>query len=304
MAKTLIFIHPYDAFGHRFKAVPYKRLDSLVGWTMLACVMCIPTLWDLIASSITSNRDWQGWLLSIAWDSISTRCVKQSKYFPVSKKMPRRIGGDPCIWNQERLQIKLCLDNYDKNNNIKYHSLIWRSFESVLMKEGVLSNDSIPLCKSTIILLHSDIVHTDHHLVTETDTWELRLVILEQRLPNNNLDYVIYTRHGGSIGPLWWVQYGKKSKYFYKSTGLPTNANSTFILCVYVRKVIQSTLDLRNKYLKCMGGQHKVYCTRHKTPLILHPAKRQRQSTTTQPSNPEDDQIIKMLLQERFILLS
>ena len=94
--------------------------------------------------------------------------------------MPRRIGGDPCIWNQERLQIKLGLDNYDKNNNIKYHSLIWRSFESVLMKEGVLSNDSIPLCKSTIILLHSDIVQTDHHLVTETDTWELRLVILEQ----------------------------------------------------------------------------------------------------------------------------
>jgi hypothetical protein len=49
-------------------------------------------------------------------------------------------------------------------------------------------------------------------------------------------------------------------------------------------------LDLHNKHLKCIGGQHKVYCTLHKTPLILHPAKRQRQSTTKQPSNQENKQ--------------
>jgi predicted GIY-YIG superfamily endonuclease len=108
--------------------------------------------------------------------------------------------------------------------------------------------------------------------------------------PKDDWDGTIYARHGGEIGPKWWMQVGKKASRFYKCRNFPTSLlHLNFQLCVYVRKEIKSMSELRNRYLSCIGGQNVLYCGAHKLPLILNPTKKRQQATTIESNDANHD---------------
>ena len=86
------------------------------------------------------------------------------------------------------------------------------------------------------------------------------------------------------------MQVSKNTPCFHKCKKLPKNdIFLNFQVCVYVRKQPESTTMLRNRYLRCIGGQNVIFCKTHKVPLILNPVNKRPKTITTR--HEENDEI-------------
>ena len=279
----LLHVHPYDGFGGQFDGVDNKTLQCFVGWSMLALVMCIPYLWSSVATSITNNKDWKGWLLSVAWNQIASKSKhsQQKNHFPLHNHVLQESAKDSTEQNREWLRNKLGINNNTKNSNIKLHKDLWSAMKKVLIMEGnwIENHPQLP-GTSVVILLRDPTLHPAYQPFMENDHWELRLAILKKVSTKADWEGTIYTRHGGDIGPHWWVQTNQETPHFFKCKGPPMEQlRCHFQLCVYVTKQEESNTKLRNRYLSFIGGQNVVHCNHHKVPLILNPIKTKTNTT-------------------------
>ncbi len=62
-------MHPYNTHGEKLTGVPDWG-ESLAVWSYLACVLCVDDMWPILTECLATNRDTQGYLLSLAWSYI------------------------------------------------------------------------------------------------------------------------------------------------------------------------------------------------------------------------------------------
>jgi hypothetical protein len=154
----LLRVHPFDSYGEEFCAVQDKTLESFVGWTMLASVMCIPFLWSAVATSIDNNKSWKGWLISLAWDQTSSKAVqkRQKNHFPLGAHVVPGSTTNPKEQNRQWLRKKLGLSDTTKNSNINRHRWMWRRVTGVEVMQGRWIHDQTGLDEATIVVLLRD----------------------------------------------------------------------------------------------------------------------------------------------------
>jgi hypothetical protein len=78
----------------------------------------------------------------------------------------------------------------------------------------------------------------------------------------------MYARHGGTPGPLWWLQTNKRSGFLRCRQLLNLTSmtqSETIAVAVYVRIKQNVATENRDKYLRCLGdGQRIVFCHKSK----------------------------------------
>ena len=258
--KRIFRVHPLDGFGERFSAIE-DNCDSFVAWTLLGCVMCVPSLWSIASDAIVDNKDPKGYLMSIAWSlqmkAGKGRSIRTNKQFfsPPKDKSKRRTA----------IGISSANDLVHAQH-LKY----WQFSQKVL----VIRNRWLvePSFSGQVIILIFDDDLTESTLPVQNG-WELRLVITKNTASNDspNWNGTLCARHGGTTGPSWWRQDIKRAG-FVQCCKLPMDATPVQLtkvaLAVYVRDRIVTATQNRDRYLRCLGGQTILFCHRHKDPLI------------------------------------
>ena len=78
----------------------------------------------------------------------------------------------------------------------------------------------------------------------------------------------LFVRHGGPELVGWWVQERTWKSFCQAENGLPDMVYGSWDVLVYCPKYNVDMDGLRDAYLEYIGGQTKVYCALHRTPMI------------------------------------
>ena len=105
----------------------------------------------------------------------------------------------------------------------------------------------------------------------QLDEWQLRFVGMthdgtEQR--RDKWKGNLFVRHGGPELVGWWIQEREWKAFFPLESGLPETVYAFWDILVYCRKYDSDMDELHDAYLEYIGGQTKVYCLLHRTPMI------------------------------------
>ena len=132
-------------------------------------------------------------------------------------------------------------------------------------------------------------IHDYFSRTIRNETYELRLIICTKSIGNrcDNWDSKVFSRHGGTHHSSWWVQERKTklSLQFHQNS----LAFGSFVVEFLVYKKLKKPRydQLREDYLRYIGGQSHVHCSRHNMPLITSCDKNARCKMVKEGSNPE-----------------
>ena len=101
-------------------------------------------------------------------------------------------------------------------------------------------------------------------------TYELRELISttsNAQRPSKSYKSVVYNRHGGCYLN-WWKQNRKGIALHSDEGSFIPFSESIFDVAVFVKVKNIDNESLRLKFLKYIGGQNKVFCEKHRLPMI------------------------------------
>ena len=258
-------VHPHDSHGCKFVSIT-EDTGSFVVWCMLGSIMCVPELWSSLEQSITNNTSWNGWALTIAWESQqgfdSTTYGFKTKPFKIKEA------------NEKHLRKILGINEKTKHTDADQFRKWWRSFPNIKIFSGELYKHAIP--KSSNIVIVTRWSSSAWLPFEEDDEWQLRFFTIKndsQQQPNGQGK--LFARHGKTMFAGWWMQNSKTSG-FQKLKSLPLDQISNFFICIYVRKHNTKVEELKKRYFSCLGGQCCVECYIHKVPLITIPTSKKK----------------------------
>jgi hypothetical protein len=103
---------------------------------------------------------------------------------------------------------------------------------------------------------------------TEQDnsTWELRMVTCTSINAKKIWSGSALCRHGGQFQQWWKHNRGDRGWEHCVET---RSVMDTWDMCVYVRIENDCFEELRQQFLTSIGGQSKMYCSKHKVPFIV-----------------------------------
>ena len=267
----VIRVHPYDEYGERFSGVVGFKSGFDV-WCHVAIVLCIDDMWTFLTESLTTTANPQGFLLSLASKQAygsknNQNAYKSKSIFPITpvndnnKVKPREVAA------------KL---------GITESKFPWPSTH--IDVQEYLFDPSICVNDIAVVYFYDD--HMDESRETLQrgfSEWEPIVYILkrskEEGLGERNWEGTIYARHGGHKHTNWWVQYPSptqslKQAHFQKLKSTAQLDLNGLYLAVYRRKNPKTHASIKERLLKCLGGQTSVYCSQHQSPLVFSGSKK------------------------------
>lgn len=212
--------------------------------------------------------------------------LKQSRMTSRDSPMSRKFFSFPST-NKSRAQaipIKLRLrDGID----FRWPSECGMSvFDNTFIPEFVTQTDDIVLVRFSderggiLQLQEEGIVNWELRMVVGSDDWSVR-----NDKKSDRWDGYIYARHGGTHHSGWWWQRSKKSAFVKCQPGVSIEAEYVRY-AVYVRSRNSTAEHMKQRYLRCLGGQAAVYCSDHLVPFITAPDDSSQCCCRSVPSEP------------------
>jgi predicted GIY-YIG superfamily endonuclease len=259
--KRILRVHPFDQYGERFAPI-HDECNSFVLWTLVGCVMCVPSLWSIVSTAVTNNKDPKGYLMSLAW----TLQVKAGKGRNIRVRKPFfKLPKD-----KKKIPTAMEMSNTNELVFTQHHKF-WDFTPEVLVIRNQSDFNLSFEGKAVIFISENEALDLP---APNQEEWELRTVINREDFAEDQTNWEgnMFTRHGGSAGPLWWLQRTRKSgfvkchRHFQPATA--TDSPAATCIAIYVRVKQNETVENRNRYLHCLGGQSILFCHQHGHPLI------------------------------------
>ena len=261
---TFAHCHTDTNFGCKPPPIPIIQYpeDCRILWFLTSMATSIKHLWKNIASSVKSEKEWFGWLLSYA-------TTKSLRYTP--NRNQKLYRDKLTIFD---IMLKLHPDFREENFNIFFFGEIMNSIVNTQTVFGLIDPQLSDIHDSTtiIVLLRDDEDERGHpqkiiHLEDTQDTfklcyaaystgdfahrgkWQARAFFQHYNLPPTNR--------------FWKLERGKE----------PFKCNDPDLdfcdILVYVKVHDSDSINLKRDYLQYMGGQVDATCPKHQYPLTL-----------------------------------
>ena len=266
----LVHVHNFTMYGGRFPAVPGLlriRGDLRTLWYLISVLVMLPDMWAMANSALSTDRQWMGWILSFATSQCySTRACVVRKYnpYPVLKaeEIFERIGalGRFCVANLVSLFTLI-----PGVSIISARQLRTRNYE---VHEDGVKIVMVVRMRSEGEVRFNDTLDTGPE---NTRKWQLRFIgMTVDGTPQGQHKWKgrLYVRHGGEELVGWWVQDREWQVCWPLEGDLPDIVYAQWDILVYCQKHDSNMDELRDAYLQYLGGQTKVFCRLHNTPMI------------------------------------
>ena len=154
-----------------------------------------------------------------------------------------------------------------------YHENVCVVYNSVFSNTRIF--DEYVSEEDDIIIIIYDEVELESELEEEIDVngiaYELRFVSSTFSLDEEwKWNGSIYSRHGGNMYKSWWVLNRKRQLFLHMDENVLDKINIVNLdVSVYVGKMDTDMENVRNEFMKYIGGQSNVQCFEHKLPLIV-----------------------------------
>jgi predicted GIY-YIG superfamily endonuclease len=263
-------VHNFTRYGGRFPAVPSllrKAGDLRTLWYLVSVLVMLPDMWAMANDALSTDRQWMGWVLAFAANTCySTKTCFGSKSSPYTvlkaEEIFEKLGhlGGFCVTNLVSLFSlipRLCI--------ISGHQLRRRNFGERLENINIVM----------VFRMRSEgVVEFDDELDAgpgSTGIWQLRFVGMTldgtPQAPHK-WKGKLFARHGGDDLVGWWSQDREWQVCWPLECDFPDVVYANWDILVYCRKQNPDLDELRDAYLEHLGGQTKVYCRLHNTPMI------------------------------------
>ena len=301
------FVHNDDDFGCSFPRLPYYKgggPDFRILWTMAAIVTSEQSIWTGLAESVTNVEDWRGWGLLY----LLNKCYPEIK--PSRRRGPFKILND----SEMLTKIRTTVARITGNRSVSFGSDMIGSLMTDVPHVLVLPSTSVIVysmqgqLEQETVGYKTIVVTNDHgsadvdilEMLKEISWFELIATVGVKQTGRNNkrsFEGLVQSRHGGHIGPKWWL---RKHKYYISERdavrssvedGAIHDDFGAFMggwdVLVYRRTDIRSEVDQRIEYLECCKFPTDIRCYCHKMPLIV--ARIARQNKKVDNNNDDDD---------------
>jgi len=266
-----LYIYPCqtaDTFGATFHCVPkfhgqQKHLMYPNIWMLSSMLLSIERLWTIVATIPQRSDNWHGHLLSF----LTKQCLP----------FTRRKSGNDCfkynsnatIFSQFRNGETLIdlLQNIDSVYAIDLHKATYNGEDRIAKYlDTVEKNEKVIIFAG--VGLHDQFDHIYDY--DDGSSYELRY-IARSKLNVQNFAPVVYSRHGLNFSS-WWLQ--DKHPDVKQIGHLPNLQCNQEYIFVYVKVDTVDMTSYRNQFLKLLGGQTHVQCSKHSIPLISSSGKK------------------------------
>lgn len=256
-------------YGGRFPAVPcLSRItqELRILWYLISVLVMLPDMWAMAVDALSMDQQWMGWILSFATNHCyATKTCFATKNNPYAVLKPEEIFEKLgalhgfCVTNLVSLFTEipgLCIitahqlqtHEYAVQLDINIVMVIWMRLVGQVLFDDVLNVGG-----------------------GSRDEWQLRFVGMtfdvSQEAPHKWKGR-LYARHGGDELIGWWVQDQEWKLCWPVEGDLPEIVYGHWDVLVYCRKYDPDMDALRDAYLEYLGGQTKVFCGLHRTPMI------------------------------------
>ena len=256
----VIRVHRFDAYGERFSGIQDIH-SGFNAWSHLVVMLCVDEMWTLLTNSLSTALDPAGFLLSLASKHVYGKsCNNSGKSF--YKIYQVRQGSNETL---QTIESKLRFVD-----SVFPWPASYIDVQQHVFTPYTCTNDI------AVVYYHGYHLNESQTMVGEqSEQWEPVLYIIKSETVTTNATVKwsgeIYARHGGEKHTSWWYQGGiqPSTAHFvqFKSTSTP-NLDGLY-LAVYKRKNPTSWTSVKERLLRCLGGQTSIYCEDHHTPLIV-----------------------------------
>jgi hypothetical protein len=289
---VLLRVHSYNGgYGSRFGHVPPMQgsrdaPDKRLLWMLTSMMVTIDVIWDSCVHSLVSDITWIGWMLTFcAKDCLPAYALPKrsgkgkhpfaglSSQKKILERLPLQEHFDPIIFAEllDCVQAVDCLDGSERQN--LQDLLVLKIIQNT-------SNESWNAPKA-VVVTNSDLQYMNHdsaliplHITIPTSherdergvlVYELRFIALSRDVAEGT----IYVRHGTSDFPKFWKMDRTGNRLLHSRDSMEDIELSFWQIVVYVKEEFKKMTQLRDEYLRYMGGQTKVHCKKHNLPLII-----------------------------------
>ena len=255
-----------DGYGAQFAIVPNfrsKEYNTQILWNLVTLISSNAELWNVLDNVEKKTKNWHGWMMTF----ITKHC-----FHDIIIK-----GHKSCPFKYE--YINTTTKFMKKMNQLNFPL---EQFEDVFAKIGkekeiyvqhILEVDfsHISQDKSIIILIgdhefgcnFSTEFFSDANIQTHHFTYELRFFSI---FDVKNMDDSTFMRHGKEHLSWWEI---KRMKRLPIQSSFPKINTAHVKIAVYVQKETMILSDIRDDYMKYIGGQSNIFCKQHHLPLIV-----------------------------------
>ena len=242
-------------------------------WTLSVILVRVEALWKEVGlTNPLRTSDWQGWLLVY----LTFQCFNEGQRRQHKNDVFKLEYVSKYESLIEKVQIYEELNQYFELNPKVYcrnvrnddgeELRIIETFRDIPddTKVAVIYGVAHDKSYNTRYIVEQNIVYELHTIVGTGPTGRPR-----DQNDENKWDGIVYSRHGGPFYNKWWMSKRKDEvpiqvdNEFYRR--LPTNDSYTF---VYVRMEDTNVEEIRDEFMKNIGGQTHVKCAEHRCPLI------------------------------------
>lgn len=265
---TIYPVQNMTNYGVIFPTTPKIRSPNI--WILSALLIRIEALWRIIDKIELRTSQWHGWILVL----LTKKCfkpgrTKQMKSDPFKYKHIKSNAGI-----NDHIYLYSLFEELDDIDCVKCN-VIYDYKDSECIMESIEEDDD-DIESNKVFLFHciqstlSTPVMPPIVIMIEDVKFELRVIVgCENIIGESRYDGFVYGRHGQKRYQKWWFE-KKGEKLNIQVDALPANltpiiGSYTF---GYVRDDSLDMGDMRNEFMKHLGGQSHVECNHHHLPLI------------------------------------
>jgi predicted GIY-YIG superfamily endonuclease len=226
----------------------------------------LPELWELAIHALSSDRQWMGWILSFVSDKCygTKTCVPTKNNPFVAQRLDQvleRLGEhvDFCVANMVALFVQIPRVCVISENRYEMQNYEVSDGDKIIMVVRMRSSGEVGIQEQ---------LYTG---VDGKDEWQLRFVGATTDGTDRDPQKwkgELFARHGGPDLVGWWKQKRVWKTCCEVGGNFIESVNANWDILVYCQKYDSDMDKLRDGYLEHIGGQVKVYCCVHRTPMI------------------------------------
>ena len=250
-----------------------REVDLKVTWIVLALVTRIKELWFLTEACPLHESRWHGWILAYA----GKHCFNHRSGF--DKRNPfkvSQVSNAKHLYERVGIKDRRLEDVRDENKfNLDELSDMFLSHDRVEVTNKLEGIDLICQDERNLVIIvniYGTVIEgmVDFPDEVSNGSYELRFLAQINLLNTAGTKWNsrVLSRHGGRLSS-WWFQQRKDRMPTYAKNGkqsFPDEYPPQF--AVYVRKSNPDFANIKNDFLKSIGGQSHVQCQKHTFPLV------------------------------------
>jgi predicted GIY-YIG superfamily endonuclease len=279
--RFLLRVHPNDSYGERFHSLFGGIVveDCRLVWILSAAAVCVPALYELLATSVTMSTDWAGYFLAFLSGKVLHGAARtrpdRSDMFAAARRwnitrlrdeIAKHLVGVPAAVESGDYQaqwVKTLLADILPPAKCSFLDHRVGSLENNIRLLIAPERELIVVTRP-VTAIRSGSTRLPHRVFSNGIEFELRLIGIS--------GHTAYARHGGHMTHWWMLAEASgcdppKRVLSHAADGLPVCG--TWDLAIYVNVEPTSGVQLRDQYLSYIGGQTMAKCSVHSYPLVV-----------------------------------